>query len=383
MTGPAGPGGDPEQWRAIRRDVSRGRRQLAAAASALYPGVPAVEGTPLLCRPQWIPPRPVPLGRVTLGWTSPPPAPAVTGAGPASAHLRPPSGDGGRYATYADAIAALDPPALFENRPAYRILGASAGPGGPRLELAPGRYFDTVSIGEALAHELAAARAAGGPVTMDRLPFRAAAGDPCDLARRPAGVAVSTLTLRRSGPGEARFLLHWRDPAKVTHAGGLYQVLPVGIFQPADDNPDSVRHDLDLWHGMVREYSEELLGNPEDYAALGSPVRYGQWDLYRRLTSARDHGGLAVWFLGLGVDPLTLVTDILTAAVFDAGLFDREFGRLPEANAEGRIIGQDGTAGFAFTAGAVERFAGGAEPMQAAGAAVLRLAWKHREALAG
>jgi hypothetical protein len=45
-------------------------------------------------------------------------------------------------------------------------------------------------------------------------------------------VAISTLTLRRSAGGDASFPLHWRDPAKVTHAGGLYQVIPVGIFQP-------------------------------------------------------------------------------------------------------------------------------------------------------
>ena len=40
--------------------------------------------------------------------------------------------------------------------------------------------------------------------------------------------------------------------------------MPVGIFQPADDNPASVRADLDLWPGLVREFSEELLGAPED-----------------------------------------------------------------------------------------------------------------------
>jgi hypothetical protein len=215
------------------------------------------------------------------------------------------------------------------------------------------------------------------------LPFRASVGDPVDLARRPAGLAISTLTLRRLPSGEASFLLHWRDPVRVTHAGGLYQVMPVGIFQPADDHPASVRGDLSLWRGMVREFSEELLGTPEDYTALGTPVGYDRWDFYRRLTSARENGQLRVWCLGLGADPLTLAADILTVAVFDAGLFDAEFAGLVTANAEGRIVTGHGTTGFPFTAEVVARFAGGTEPMQAAGAATLQLAWKHRALLLG
>src|SRR5260370_42548166 len=101
----------------------------------------------------------------------------------------------------------------------------SSTPGGGRLALDSGHNFDAVSVAEALAHELATAWAGGGgAIGWDQLPFRAAVGDPCDLARRPANLAITTLTLRRSGPGEAAFLLHWRDPAKVTHAGGMYQV---------------------------------------------------------------------------------------------------------------------------------------------------------------
>ncbi len=39
-------------------------------------------------------------------------------------------------------------------------------------------------------------------------------------------------------------------------------------------------------------------------------------------TAARSAGKLHVSCLGLGVDPLTLVTDILTVAVFDSDFFD-------------------------------------------------------------
>jgi hypothetical protein len=74
-------------------------------------------------------------------------------------------------------------------------------------------------------------------------------------------VAISTLTLRHDRrTGRLEFPLHWRDPSRVGHAGGLHTVIPVGVFQPAskDEQPD-------LWRSMLREFAEELAGHPEHY----------------------------------------------------------------------------------------------------------------------
>ena len=374
----------PEHWRAARAGMNQRRHLLTQAAGRLYPDTPRVGTTALLCRPEWIPARPLGLDEVSLTWAGQPPVAAVTGAEPASALVRPLRADGSRYPGYADAIAALDPPELFENRPSYRILAAGLTDGAGQLDLSLGRYFDGVNVGEALAHEFAAAWPdPPGPPATGSLPFRELIGDPCDLSRRSAMSAITTLTLRRTAAGDASFLLHWRDPAKVTHAGGLYQVIPVGIFQPADDNPASVRNDLSLWRSMAREFSEELLGTPEDYRALGTPLDYGRWPFYRELAAARAAGKLSVACVGLGVDPLTFAADILTVAVFDSDVFDRVFAGLVAANAEGRLIGPDapavpGAPGVPFTREAIRLLAGGSESMQAAGAAVLQLAWHHR-----
>ena len=230
----------------------------------------------MLARPQWLPAQPVELGQPELHLLGSAAGPAVVGTGPQTESVRPLDDSGERFATYAEAIRRWTGPHCLRTGRSIACSMSSLGDR-PRLEFALGHYFDSVSVGEALAHEFAGAAACsgGGPVTLDRLPLRAAIGDPCDLSRRPASVAVTTLTLRRSGPGQASFLLHWRDPAKVTNAGGLYQVMPVGIFQPADDSPLSVGHDLDLWHGLVREFSEELLGAPENLrrARVADPVR--------------------------------------------------------------------------------------------------------------
>jgi hypothetical protein len=379
----------PERWRAARAGMNQRRHPLTQAAARLYPDAARVGTTALLCRPEWIPAQPLGLDEVKLTWAGHPPAAAVTGAEPASAHLRPLRADGSRYPGYADAIAALDPPAVFGNRPSYRLLAAGLTGEAGHMDLSLGRYFDGVNVTEALAHELAGAWPdPPRPAAAGSLPFRELIGDPCDLSRRSAMCAITTLTLRRTAAGDASFLLHWRDPAKVTHAGGLYQVMPVGIFQPADDNPSSVRSDLSLWRSMAREFSEELLGTPEDYGELGTPLDYGRWPFYRELAAAREGGKLGVACVGLGVDPLTFAADILTVAVFDSDVFDRLFAGLVAANAEGRVTGPGaaaapGTPGVPFTREAIRRLADGSEPMQAAGAAVLQLAWQHRRSLLG
>ena len=370
-------------WRRVRAALAQRRPELARVAAGLYPGLARAAGTDLLARPEWLPAIPWELDQVPLRWVGGAPAPAVDGTGEATAHVRPPSPDGGRYPSYSAAVADLDRPALFENRVCYRLLTARlAAP--PGLSLSRCGYFDAMNVGHAVAHELAAAwLASPDGVSMAGLPLRALAGDPCDLPRRPAIVATTTLTLRREADGSASFILHWRDPAKVNHAGGVYQVMPVGIFQPLADTPASVAGDLSLFKNIVRESSEEFLGTSESYPAAAGGFRYGRWPFYARLAHARSAGKLAIHCAGVGVDPLTFASDILTVAVFDADLFDDVFAGLASVNAEGRVFAERGSVWIPFSGANVGRFAGGQEPMQPAGAAVLRLAWQHRRHLLG
>jgi hypothetical protein len=377
--------GSAEGWRAVRAVLTANRHELGRVAAGLYPGLPRAGSADLLCREEWIPPVPLGLDDLPVTWDGGPSG-EDDGQGRydgASAQVRPLHPDGGRYASYTAAVAALDRPALFENRPCYRLLDARlAAPAG--LRIGETSYFEGIDLGHAVAHELAAAwRRRGDAVRMTDLPLRALAGDPCALARRAALVAVTTLTLRRDSAGGASFVLHWRDPAKVNHGGGLYQVMPVGLFQPVTEAAAAIKHDLSLWKSMAREYSEEFLGTSEDYQTSGGLLDYEGWPFYRRLTAARREGRLAVHCLGLGVDPLTFATDVLAVAVFDAPLFDAEFARLVALNAEGRVITGGGPAGIPFTAETIARLTGGREPLQASGAAVLNLAWEHRARLLG
>lgn len=357
-------------WLRVRSHLREQRHELGVAAAGLYPDLPTVHGTPLLTGPQWTPAGPVPLDRIALRLDAGRAFHGVSGTEEASAAVRPVRADGTRYPRYSAAVAKLDAPAVLENRRTYRLLDADLAGLAPRLGVGLGSYFDGTDTGGAVAHE----HAAGGTA------FRTLVGDPLDPARRPVNLAISAVTLRLDRRrGEARFLLHRRDPA-VGHAGGLHQVLPVGIFQPATDAPDALRPDLSLWRCLVREYAEEVLGADEP-PADGGPVDYTGWPFARRMSEARDGGHVRAFCLGLGVDPLTLATDLLAAVVVDAPTFDDLFGAMVPANAEGEIVSAgDGAAGVPFRRAEVEHLVR-RERMQAAGAAALAGAWAHRDVL--
>jgi hypothetical protein len=331
--------------------LNASRADLGVVADGLYPGATRAGSTALLTRPEWIVAEPVPLEDVRLEWEPEPEPPAV---------VDPPEGLPAGFRTYAEAMAALAPPAVFENRRAYRLLDADLG--AKVLRLGPAHYFDAVNVGEAAAHELAQHELAQHELAQHELaqgaaglPLRTRLGDPCDLSRRAALPAITTVTVRAGDP--ASYVLHWRDPEKVAHAGGLYQVMPVGVFQPLADDVD----DLDLWGSMQREYSEEFLGNDE--VLDWHEPRFASFA--RAFDAARESGEVRPCVLGLGVDPLTFALDLLTAVVIEPGTFDRLFGGLVQENDEGMV------AMAPFDAGAPQ-------PMQPAGAAALDLARRHR-----
>jgi hypothetical protein len=368
ILGPVTP--SEQQWLRVHVYLNRERHPLAVRAVAQYPPGLRLAGTPLIAPAAWRLPAPVPLDALRLEFRPDAPGPDL----PDLAALAPaalPEHAGGRYRRYSEVVAALAAPAVFENRPAYRLLEAgldgredTAGEAAPRLAFGRCRFFDGIDAGGAAAHEYAA----GGGA------FRAVLGGPAGLARRAATLAVSALTLRHDRQaGTASFPLHYRDPALVSHAGGLYQVIPVGVFQPSGEAPWNETNDFGLWRGLLREYAEELQGADEDHGSEQAPIDYDRWPLARGLADGR----VRAWCLGLGADPLTFAVDLLAAVVIDAPLYDELFGAATEANAEGRVL-QPVPFGPQEVADLLAQ-----APLQAAAEALLTLALTHRDILLG
>lgn len=355
---------DSEQaWARTRSYLREHRTELDLAAAAAYPDALRVSESALLARREWLPTSPIPLNDISLEWApTEEPTPATPLPGSSILPIR----DSGRpYETYAQAIGEIAAPAVFENRPTYRLLHAELAGGTPMLRFGLGHYFDSVDVGEASAHEFAVAYRDGVVAPG----VRAAITDPCDPAQRRVNLAISTLTIRRDvDTGERTFLLHWRDPRKVGHAGGMYQVVPVGIFQPSGYADWNTENDFSLWRNMIREFAEELSGSSEDHGSEDVPIRYESWDFAARLTRGVGDGSVEAYCLGLGVDPLSFATDLLTAVIIDGPIFDALFTGAVADNDEGRVLELQ-----PFTAERVQQIIA-EHPMQAAGVAALQLA---------
>lgn len=357
----------------VREHLTRDRHPLAVRAFADYDLAPPIGDAPLLVRPEWLPTTPVPLSDVRLAYDPDADFAGVSGRGSVAGDVLPLRVDGSQYGTYSEVVADLAAPTTFNNLSTYRLLAADLAEA-LRIDLGAGHYFDSLDTGEASAHEYAGVDL--GELRTQTL--RTAIGGSTDFRRRPTNVAISALTLRHDrATGETTMPLHRRDATKVGHAGGMIQVIPVGVFQPLGPEPWNLTNDLSLWRGMLREYAEELLGAAEDYNTTEAPFDYDAWPFGVQMNAAVEAGRVRPYVLGLGVDPLTFAVDLLTAVVIDASTYDDLFAEAVADNAEGSVL-----PAVPFTAEEIDRYAG-REPTQAAGAALLRLAWHHRGALLG
>jgi transcriptional regulator with XRE-family HTH domain len=375
------------EWCATRRHLNRNRGSLARMAANLYRADVRLGKVPLMARRDWIPRQPIRLEDIEIEWTDDTAGALVSGGEPEATAMLPLRAPGQRYTRYTSAIRYLDRPSLFENRPSYRLLDVDLiGPSG-RMRFGLGTYFDKLDVSEAVAHEIARADELnpGKAPSWSALPLRALIGDPFDLQRRFVMPAIETLTLRRDRKtGRATFLLHWRDPAKVATAAGIYGLIPAGEFQPSSIASWDRKNDFDLWRNMVREYSEEILGEPERDGSSGEPLDYDNWPLYRTLRTAQQQGRVSVYCLGVGLDTLTLTATILTVAVFDDDVFDDLFGQAVQVNPEGVLItsaeASKVSEGLPFTADTVRRLLED-EPMASPGACILDRAWRFRDVI--
>jgi hypothetical protein len=399
-----GVGGAYYGWRALDQDaVERSRAafrkerdelrerfvELCGTAAAMHlaarPGLERILGTSLLWEPAMRPPAPVPLSSVTASWL--PAAPPADGALLRAARRGlPKESKWQRYPSYSTALGALARPALFENRPSFRLVAADwQAQTGPRLTFTRARYFDLVDQNEAVAHELARATRSAPHRTpaWRRVPLRKLmADDPLSFTRRTVLPSVGTLTIRRTADGNGTFFLLLRGKGRVATGEETYGPLPAGMFQPASLSPLAHREDLDLWRTLMREYNEELLGAPDAIGDAGSQVDYTE-PPYGRLDAALADGSLRVWCLGMGLEPLNLAVCILTVAVFEADTFDEIFAGAVEHNDEGKILGgprSHGTVtGLPLTAESVSELP--ADQMSSPAAGLLQLALHHRAML--
>jgi transcriptional regulator with XRE-family HTH domain len=365
-----------DRWLEVRNAPGVRGRELTELAAWLYPESQRGPGGHVLAGPGWLLDEPVELGGVRLLWSeSQPLTPPLVPVD----HVLPLTDRGHRYTNYSRAVRDLVRPRLLENRLSYRLLDVQPGRG---LDLTFGTtsFFETFDVKQSVAHEFKAAWLAADRSVpdWDALPLRTAIGDPFDPERLLMSPGINTLTIRRGRDRDHRFVLHERDGGKVADGGGLCHVMPAGEFQPSSVDPTDVYNDFSLWRNIMREFSEEFLGNPEHDGNSPQPIDYATEEPFRSFERSRDDGHFRLWHYGLVVEPLELGAMQLTVAVIDDHAFDELFANLVHTNDEGKIVGGNGRTDMPFSGEAIERL----NPRLSASAlTLLRVAWRDRALL--
>ena len=157
--------------------------------------------------------------------------------------------------------------------------------------------------------------------------------------------------------------------------------MPAGVFQPSTVRTVDHGADFDLWRNIMREYSEEFLGNPE-HVGDGPGADYEAEPL-RSLEAARRAGQVRVYCSGIAIGALDLWGAVETVAVFEADAFDKLFADLVRVNDEGwvlRVGKLQPTSLIPFTKETIgELWATGRLAPETAFS--LRTAWDHRDQL--
>lgn len=368
-----------EEWRLARQDLNSRRDGLNHLAPRLYESTARLGSTGLVAHPDWIAPTPVDLAGIALEMRTAGPA-ELTGGEPQAMASLPLATPSARYHRYSHAIRDIASARLFENRLSYRLLELDWNAPGGRMVFGHTTYFEMVDFCELLAHEMAVAHtAAASQPSWRRLPFRKLLGDPFDLARRPVLPSINTLTIRHSPGGSPCLVLHRRDAASVATAGGMLHIMPAGVFQPSSVLPAAQANDFNLWRNVMREYSEEFLGNPE-HDGDGSPIDYARTEPFSTLDQARQDGRLRIYCFGVAFDALTLACEVLTVAVIDEEVYDDVFADMVQANNEGTVAATT----VPFEEHTVRRLlAGRPHALAPAAAGCIQLAWEHRRLVLG
>jgi transcriptional regulator with XRE-family HTH domain len=375
-----------ERWQAVRAQMNGNRALLGDLASELYPQEHRILGTTVLTAKGWVPDEPVDLAAIELKWLPENPAPEITGKASEAAGARAMLPSGEPYDRYSRALRDLQRPKLLDNRVSYRLLSADWAAGRGSFGFNYTSYFDVLDVGEAVGHEFAGAWLDAGrrKPSMVALPFRRLIEDPFDLHARPMLPSINTLTIRRDPIEGHRMYLHRRNAGAVAAAGGMYHVVPAGVFQPAALAPAHQANDFSFWRNIQREFSEEFLGNAEHDGNSVDPIDYLTEEPFASFERARLAGDFRVSALALVLEPLTLWVELLTAAVIEAPVFDALFGNMVAVNEEGAAVSTEAdrpTIGIPFTSAARERLRD--EPLSPISRACIELVWRHRHQLLG
>ncbi|MGB9118534.1 hypothetical protein [Bradyrhizobium sp.] len=288
------------------------RAELTSLISPYYVAHTANPELPLITRPSWIPKQPIPMGRPGL-------EPKFVYQASARAPHPPklPRVD----ATFHEFRRRLSPQGRMMNDETYRPLEIEVTDRGLHLVCGPGRYFEYHDSCEVLGLELAAWALANPNRRPNSdgsdLPLRGPAENIFNLRNRSAVVGVSTLLIALDYEGDDWYYWYQRGN-KVAVNPEAWSVVPSGTFQPFAANLAQHDQDFNIRSTVLRKLAEELLGKEQSQQTATKASDFEKSVLLRDFVSLLNSGFAQLYFLGVGLDPVCTVPEVLTTLIFRA-----------------------------------------------------------------
>ncbi len=148
--------------------------------------------------------------------------------------------------------------------------------------------------------------------------------NPFDFSNRCMVPGINTLLIFLGK--EPLMYIHQRSKKTVAEAINVKHVVPAGTFQPIHTDDACHDQDFSLYANVMREFGEELYGDPDIVHPLGQLE-----NIFERPSIAPFHQlvkrGLGkVFYAGFGLDCLNLKPEILTLMVYNKEDFEILFG---------------------------------------------------------
>lgn len=326
----------------------------------------------LVVKENWIPETPLPINSNMIGFGSIDNSNLVD---PSKFISLPLNDSGKKLNNFSEAVKDIDKPTHFSDRQHYRLLDY-------QTETSPyftydtnkASYFDKIDFGNALEYEY------GRKAYLNSQKKRTFFGNKLRnklknseniLSKIKVLTGISTLTLLQDG-NDFRFIMHQRS--KVGYAQGVFHVSPAGEFQPESENPEDFYKDFNFWKNIMREYAEEIGMKKEYDGNSGFETDYSS-PPFSLMQEAIDNKNAKLYFLGFGLDPLSLQGEVLTICIFKYEEFCKIFPDIRAENEEGIIRTEKEKWGTLFTNDSVETYLKN-NTLQA-GKAILELTQKH------
>lgn len=289
-------------------------------------------GIPILYRDEWIPPTPIDLREVRLEWLS---------------HKEfnfdksifaeediSPFGE----RRYSSLQLELVKNIKLYNDPTYRLTEVENKENCHILKFGLDTYFNYIDTCELLAYEFCKEVVKGMETDVEfsadsikdrfKLSLRGQI-DPFDFSNRSAAAGLNTILIVLDNNQTPKFYLHERSATEVAEGINTISVVPAGTFQPRHKRDGYHSQDFDLYTNLIREFAEELLGVEEFRNLSAKLTDIFEIEILKEIDYFVRKGLIKVYYLGIGLDCLTIKPEILTALVLEREIIDtflrREF----------------------------------------------------------